>query len=131
MAAGCAKVYQEKVSGARTDRAELGKVLKRIEAGDIAANVSHKSRRLTWQFSDMRASARKFCSFLLTLQNRDFKDGVRHRRAVAGKLTPNGVSYSASAVARCWRIEPVTAPDACVVVSKVGSFQGSHRAFRV
>ena len=32
MAAGCAKVYQEKVSGARTDRAELGKLLKRIEA---------------------------------------------------------------------------------------------------
>ena len=35
MAAGCAKVYQEKVSGARTDRAELAKVLKRIEAGDL------------------------------------------------------------------------------------------------
>ena len=29
MAAGCAKVYAEKVSGARTDRAELAKVLKR------------------------------------------------------------------------------------------------------
>jgi DNA invertase Pin-like site-specific DNA recombinase len=35
MAAGCAKVYQEKVSGARTDRVELGKLLKRIEAGDM------------------------------------------------------------------------------------------------
>ena len=35
MAAGCAKVYAEKVSGARTDRAELAKVLKRIEAGDL------------------------------------------------------------------------------------------------
>src|SRR5215813_13107154 len=35
MAAGCAKVYQEKVSGARTDRAELGKLLRRIEAGDL------------------------------------------------------------------------------------------------
>ena len=35
MAAGCAKVYQEKVSGARTDRAELAKVLRRIEAGDM------------------------------------------------------------------------------------------------
>jgi hypothetical protein len=31
MAAGCAKVYAEKVSGARTDRAELAKVLKRLE----------------------------------------------------------------------------------------------------
>src|SRR4051794_18217006 len=35
MAAGCAKVYREKVSGARTDRAELAKVLKRLEAGDV------------------------------------------------------------------------------------------------
>ena len=35
MAASCAKVYQEKVSGARTDRAELAKVLKRIEASDM------------------------------------------------------------------------------------------------
>ena len=35
MGAGCAKVYTEKVSGARTDRAELAKVLKRIEAGDL------------------------------------------------------------------------------------------------
>jgi DNA invertase Pin-like site-specific DNA recombinase len=35
MAAGCAKVYQEKVSGARTDRAELGKVLKRLERDDL------------------------------------------------------------------------------------------------
>ena len=35
MAAGCAKVYQEKVSGARTDRAELAKVMKRLERGDL------------------------------------------------------------------------------------------------
>lgn len=33
-AAGCAKVYSEKISGARSDRAELAKVLKRLEAGD-------------------------------------------------------------------------------------------------
>jgi DNA invertase Pin-like site-specific DNA recombinase len=35
MAAGCAKVYAEKVSGARTDRAELEKVMRRIEADDM------------------------------------------------------------------------------------------------
>jgi DNA invertase Pin-like site-specific DNA recombinase len=35
MAAGCVKVFAEKVSGARTDRAELGKVMKRLEAGDV------------------------------------------------------------------------------------------------
>src|SRR5215470_9497862 len=34
-AAGCAKVYAEKVSGAKTDRAELAKVLKRLESGDV------------------------------------------------------------------------------------------------
>jgi DNA invertase Pin-like site-specific DNA recombinase len=34
-AAGCAKVYSEKVSGARTDRVELAKLLKRLEPGDV------------------------------------------------------------------------------------------------
>ena len=34
-AAGCVKVFAEKVSGAKTDRVELAKVLKRIEAGDL------------------------------------------------------------------------------------------------
>jgi DNA invertase Pin-like site-specific DNA recombinase len=34
-AAGCAKVYAEKVSGARSDRAELAKLLKRLEPGDV------------------------------------------------------------------------------------------------
>jgi DNA invertase Pin-like site-specific DNA recombinase len=34
-AAGCAKVYQEKISGAKTDRAELGRVLKHLHAGDV------------------------------------------------------------------------------------------------
>jgi DNA invertase Pin-like site-specific DNA recombinase len=34
-AAGCAKVYAEKVSGARSDRPELAKVLRRLEPGDV------------------------------------------------------------------------------------------------
>ena len=34
-AAGCAKVFREKASGAKTDRAELGKVIRRLEAGDV------------------------------------------------------------------------------------------------
>jgi DNA invertase Pin-like site-specific DNA recombinase len=33
--AGCAKVYKEKVSGAKTDRAELAKAIRRLEAGDV------------------------------------------------------------------------------------------------
>ncbi len=34
-AAGCTKIYREKVSGARTDRAELAQVINRLEAGDV------------------------------------------------------------------------------------------------
>ena len=34
-AAGCAKVYAEKVSGARSDRPELAKLPRRLEAGDV------------------------------------------------------------------------------------------------
>ena len=34
-AAGCAKVFAEKVSGAKTDRAELAKALKRLSPGDV------------------------------------------------------------------------------------------------
>src|SRR5262245_38190061 len=34
-AAGCAKVFAEKVSGARTDRVELAKLLKRLDQGDV------------------------------------------------------------------------------------------------
>jgi DNA invertase Pin-like site-specific DNA recombinase len=34
-AAGCAKVYAEKISGARSDRPELAKALKRLTAGDV------------------------------------------------------------------------------------------------
>jgi DNA invertase Pin-like site-specific DNA recombinase len=35
MAAGCAKVFAEKVSGAKTDRVELAKLLRRIAADDL------------------------------------------------------------------------------------------------
>jgi len=35
MAAGCAKVFKEKVSGAKTDRAELAKVVRNLEPGDV------------------------------------------------------------------------------------------------
>jgi DNA invertase Pin-like site-specific DNA recombinase len=34
-AAGCSKVFKEKVSGAKTDRAELAKLLHKIESGDV------------------------------------------------------------------------------------------------
>jgi DNA invertase Pin-like site-specific DNA recombinase len=34
-AAGCAKVFKEKVSGAKTDRPELAKAIRRLESGDV------------------------------------------------------------------------------------------------
>jgi hypothetical protein len=37
-AAGCAKVYSEKVSGARSDRTELAKLMKRLQPGVIVAD---------------------------------------------------------------------------------------------
>jgi DNA invertase Pin-like site-specific DNA recombinase len=35
MAAGCAKVFKEKASGAKTDRPELAKAISRLEEGDV------------------------------------------------------------------------------------------------
>jgi DNA invertase Pin-like site-specific DNA recombinase len=35
MAAGCAKVFKEKVSGAKTDRPELAKAIRRLEPDDV------------------------------------------------------------------------------------------------
>ena len=35
IAAGATKVFKEKVSGAKTDRAELAKVIRRLESGDL------------------------------------------------------------------------------------------------
>jgi DNA invertase Pin-like site-specific DNA recombinase len=34
-AAGCAKVFKEKASGAKTDRPELAKAIRRLESGDV------------------------------------------------------------------------------------------------
>ena len=34
-AAGCAKVYSEKASGAKTDRPELAKVVRKLDEGDV------------------------------------------------------------------------------------------------
>jgi DNA invertase Pin-like site-specific DNA recombinase len=35
IAAGCAKVFKEKVSGAKTDRPELAKAIRRLQSGDV------------------------------------------------------------------------------------------------
>src|SRR5919109_2161727 len=35
MATGCAKVFKEKITGAKTDRPELAKAIRRLEPGDV------------------------------------------------------------------------------------------------
>ena len=44
-AAGCAKIYSEKASGARGDRAELARVIKRLQPEDVLA-VTRRTARL-------------------------------------------------------------------------------------
>src|SRR5881394_1614355 len=48
-AAGCVKVYAEKISGARSNRPELAKMLKRLDTGDVLI-VTRLDRlaRSTW-----------------------------------------------------------------------------------
>ena len=38
-AAGCGNIYKEKISGAKTDRPELAKVIRRLEDGDVLTVV--------------------------------------------------------------------------------------------
>ena len=38
-AAGCGNIFKEKASGAKTDRPELAKVIRRLEPGDVARGV--------------------------------------------------------------------------------------------
>ena len=59
-AAGCAKIYSEKVSGARTDRVELGKLLKRLDENDVLQCASYPSR-----FSQALERQRVFGLFIL------------------------------------------------------------------
>src|SRR5262245_46387504 len=65
MAAGCAKVYAEKVSGARTDRPELGKLLRRLEAGDmlIVSRLDRLARSTRDLLNILHALAEKGAKF--------------------------------------------------------------------
>jgi DNA invertase Pin-like site-specific DNA recombinase len=65
MTAGCAKVYAEKVSGARTDRVELAKVMKRLEAGDtlIVTRLDRLARSTRDLLNILHALAEKGAKF--------------------------------------------------------------------
>ena len=60
-AADCVKLYAEKVSAAKTERAELGKLLKRLEPGDVLMvtrlDVLARSTRDLLNILDMIAGA--------------------------------------------------------------------------
>jgi DNA invertase Pin-like site-specific DNA recombinase len=79
-AAGCAKVFKEKVSGAKTDRAELAKLIRRLESGDVVV-VTRLDR--------LARSTRDLLNVLATIGEREA--GFRSLRdAWADTTTPHG-----------------------------------------
>src|SRR5215472_6514043 len=80
MAAGCAKVFKEKVSGAKADRAELAKLVKRLEPDDVLV-VTRLDR--------LARSTRDLLNILATISER--KAGFRSLKDTwADTTTPHG-----------------------------------------
>jgi DNA invertase Pin-like site-specific DNA recombinase len=80
LAAGCATVFKEKVSGAKTDRAELAKVLRRLAPGDVLV-VTRLDR--------LARSTRDLLNVLATIGER--QAGFRSLKdAWADTTTPHG-----------------------------------------
>src|SRR5215472_8328120 len=80
MAAGCAEIFKEKVSGAKTDRAELAKVLRRLEPGDVLV-VTRLDR--------LARSTRDLLNMLATVSEREA--GFRSLKDTwADTTTPHG-----------------------------------------
>src|SRR5262245_17360922 len=80
MAAGCAKVFKEKVSGAKTDRAELTKAILRLGPGDVLV-VTRLDR--------LARSTRDLLNVLATIGKREA--GFRSLKdAWADTTTPHG-----------------------------------------
>ena len=80
LAAGCAKVFKEKVSGAKTDRAELAKVIRTLQPGDVLV-VTRLDR--------LARSTRDLLNVLATVSEREA--GFRSLKdAWADTTTPHG-----------------------------------------
>jgi DNA invertase Pin-like site-specific DNA recombinase len=80
MAAGAAKIFKEKVSGAKTDRAELAKAIRRLEPGDVLVVTS---------LDRLARSTRDLLNVLATIGER--KAGFRSLKdAWADTTTPHG-----------------------------------------
>src|SRR6516165_12536902 len=79
-AAGCSKVFKEKVSGAKTDRAELAKVIRTLQPGDVLV-VTRLDR--------LARSTRDLLNVLATVNEREA--GFRSLKdAWADTTTPHG-----------------------------------------
>src|SRR4029434_4237382 len=80
LTAGCAKVFKEKVSGAKTDRAELAKVIRRLESGDVL---------MVTRLDRLARSTRDLLNILATVGEREAR--VRSLKdAWADTTTPHG-----------------------------------------
>lgn len=80
IAAGAAKVFKEKVSGAKADRAELAKVIRRLEPGDVL---------LVTRLDRLARSTRDLLNVLATIGER--QAGFRSLKDTwADTTTPHG-----------------------------------------
>src|SRR6516162_4357378 len=80
MAAGCAKVFKEKVSGAKTDRTELTKAIRRLGPGDVLVVI---------RLDRLARSTRDLLNVLATIGEREA--GFRSLKdAWADTTTPHG-----------------------------------------
>jgi len=80
MAAGCAKVFKEKVSGAKADRAELTKAIRRLGPGDVL---------LVTRLDRLARSTRDLLNVLAIIGER--KAGFRSLKGTwADTTTPHG-----------------------------------------
>jgi DNA invertase Pin-like site-specific DNA recombinase len=83
MAAGCAKVFREKASGARGDRVELMKVLRRLEPGDVL---------MVTRLDRLARSTRDLLNVLAAVTGRDagFQGHVGRHHDLARPVDPDG-----------------------------------------
>jgi DNA invertase Pin-like site-specific DNA recombinase len=80
LAAGCVTIFAEKVSGAKTDRVELGRLLRRLQPGDVLV-VTRLDR--------LARSTRDLLNILATIADR--KAGFRSLKDTwADTTTPHG-----------------------------------------
>src|SRR5262245_3728563 len=103
LAAGCDKVFKEKASGARTDRAELAKVIRRLESGDVL---------MVTRLDRLARSTRDLLNILATVGEREA--GFRSLKHSASRRSPlletahHSVARSQAELARSYGVSQAT-----------------------